>query len=249
MRNIVFSFDDGLFDFKENALPILEKFGFKASVNVITNYSELGSHDGFKYLTITDLCEIGKKGFELACHTDTHQERADIDDLLTCKKKMAHFFGNNSYGLILPFSQPIDKEKADFILSKFLYLADYKTNRLKNNSYYLLSKLMVKLCKKEKYLFYYRNYSYFYSNSNNSRFFKRLPIKSDISPKIYINFLKHMPNNTTLVLMFHSITRNGEKCPWPEGSWTVDNFDYFLSYLDKRRSKFRVVTQRSLIDE
>ena len=35
MKYIVFSFDNGLIDFKNNALPILMKYGFKATINVI----------------------------------------------------------------------------------------------------------------------------------------------------------------------------------------------------------------------
>ena len=249
MRNIILSFDDGLYDFKENAIPILDRYGFKASVNVITKYSELEEFKGYKYLSIKDLVEIKAKGFELACHTDTHQSKISVDDLATSKKKMIQYFGNEDYGLILPFSQKIDDSQANYILSNFLYLADYKTRRLSNTPFYHFAKIMAKITKSNKFLFYYCNYSYFYKHCAQVKYFKRLPVKSNISPKTYISFLKHMPRNATLVFMLHSITNDFESCPWPDGSWTVDNFDCLLRYLSKHKRKYKIVTQRSTLNE
>lgn len=249
MRNIVLSFDDGLYDFKINALPILDKYNFKACVNVVTKFSELGEFDGYKYLTINDLNDIKRKGFELACHSDTHQKISSINDLLISKRKMIQYFGNENYGLILPFSQTIDSKKANIILDNFSYLADYKTNRLKNTFYYNLSRIFARVFKAKKNVFYYCNFSYFFDNRTDSKVFSRLPIKTNISPKVYINFLKHMPNNASLVLMFHSITDNYETCPWPDGSWTTKKFDHFLRYLNKHRNRYNVVTQRSILHE
>ena len=246
MRNVILSFDDGLYDFKTNALPLFDKYGFKASINVITKYSEDGYFDEYRYLSIEDLKELKKHGFELACHTNSHQRNIEIEDLKVSLDKMRKYFGSDKYGCILPYSQPVDSDKKDFINSHFLYLADHTFKRRKNNIYYYLCFLIGKIFKIKKALFYYCNYSYFYNKQSGFYCFKRLPIKNNFTYKTYIRFLKHMPNNTSITLMFHSIIKAGEACPWPDGSWECDNLDMLLRFLSKHKKQFNVVTQRSL---
>ncbi len=246
MRYIVFSFDDGLCDFKENALELFLRYGFCASINVITRYSELGFNDKFRYLSISDLKDLQNKGFELACHSDTHQSDIKIEDFDVALNKMRSYFGEEKYGCILPFSQTINEDEFNHLKDEFSYVADYPGGRLKNNFHYWLSYFLSRFLKSKKYGFYYRNYAYFYKSREKFYTFKRLPIKRETPVKTYIHFLKHMPNDSCLTFMFHSVTSNEEVCPWIDGSWNYQNLDRLLKYLSKNKRRFSVKTQGSL---
>lgn len=249
MRNIVFSFDDGLLDFSKNALPIFEKYGFKASLNIVTSYAEKGEIDGYKYLGIAELKTLEEKGFELACHSDRHSDHTSFEDFKFSLIKMQRFFGNKKYGAILPYSQNIDDATYGGIRSTFLYLADYPFTRRKNNFYYRFSYYLGKLFKNNNLLFYYKNFSYFYNCDNGFYTFKRLPIKKEQNAKLYIHFLKHMPNNSNLTFMLHSIVDYDEKCPWKDGAWAINELDKLLRFLSKHKSKFNILTQKEIGNE
>lgn len=66
-RPIVITFDDGYKDFKTEAIPLLEKYGFSATVFVITE--KIGQKN---YLSWEDIKELPQKGIEVAAHTKTH---------------------------------------------------------------------------------------------------------------------------------------------------------------------------------
>ena len=249
MRKIVFSFDDGLQDFVDNALPIFEKYGFKASINVITRYSEMTEFDGFKYMNTETLKSLKSNGYELACHSDSHLKNTTIDDFDISRLKMIAIFGDEQYGAILPYSQKINNDIYDYLKDKFIYLADYPHQRRKNNLYYYYSYFLGRLFKCKKLLFYYRNYSYFYQIRTKFYTFRRLPIKKEFNANIYIDFLKHMPNNTNLTLMFHSIVKEEEKAAWEEGEWDIHELMALLSFLKKNSRKYVVVVQKEIADE
>lgn len=64
---VTLSFDDGYSTYKDNALPILNKYGYKSTLAVISGMV------GFpRYLTKDDLDEIYREGNEIAVHTRSH---------------------------------------------------------------------------------------------------------------------------------------------------------------------------------
>lgn len=67
-KSVVLTFDDGYKDNYENAYPILKKYGFKATLFVITNCLNTG-----EYLTTDQIKELDKNGFNIESHTANHE--------------------------------------------------------------------------------------------------------------------------------------------------------------------------------
>jgi peptidoglycan/xylan/chitin deacetylase (PgdA/CDA1 family) len=78
-RPIVISFDDGYVDFLVNAVPVLQCYGFEATLYVVTKYvgqsstwlQGQGAGDR-SLLTWTQLAEVSAAGIECGAHSHTH---------------------------------------------------------------------------------------------------------------------------------------------------------------------------------
>ncbi len=68
-KYIVLTFDDGYKDNLENATPILQKYGFKASIYIITGF--VNRHE---FLTAAQIKTMRVLGWEIGSHGDTHIE-------------------------------------------------------------------------------------------------------------------------------------------------------------------------------
>lgn len=85
-RNIVCTFDDGYTGLLENALPIMNEYGFTATVYVCTNY--LGQYNDWNYkdktrrkhMSIEELIELQKNGWEIGSHGMTHRSLLRLND-------------------------------------------------------------------------------------------------------------------------------------------------------------------------
>lgn len=73
-KPVVITFDDGYRDNFTNALPILEKYGFKATVFVITDkVSQPG------YLNWDEIRQMRSQGTEIGSHTHEHLALSELD--------------------------------------------------------------------------------------------------------------------------------------------------------------------------
>lgn len=68
-KPIVITFDDGYMDNYQEAYPLLEKYGFKATFFVIANF--VGTSD--RYMNWEQLKELNKQGYDIESHTLTHK--------------------------------------------------------------------------------------------------------------------------------------------------------------------------------
>lgn len=66
-KSVALSFDDGYADFYTDAFPLLQKYGFTATVYVISG------KDGGQYLTWDQIKEMSSKGIEIGSHTVGHK--------------------------------------------------------------------------------------------------------------------------------------------------------------------------------
>lgn len=73
-KSIVITFDDGYRDNLENAFPLLNEFGFRATVFCVG--SKIGEEG---YLTRQDLRQMHEAGWEIGSHTLSHPDLRSLD--------------------------------------------------------------------------------------------------------------------------------------------------------------------------
>lgn len=107
-RYIVCTFDDGYKSLIDNAMPILDKYGFTATVFVCTDY--IGKKNDWNYkdkvvrthLTKDELYTLLNHGWEIGSHGITHRSLLRLNDdelmreLCESKKILEHYFGEVS---------------------------------------------------------------------------------------------------------------------------------------------------------
>lgn len=90
---VVISFDDGLQDFYSTAYPILDRFGFKATVFLTSSLINKNFLTGRECLREIEIRELAAKGIEFGSHTVSHPQlkglsRNEIVHELANSKKM-----------------------------------------------------------------------------------------------------------------------------------------------------------------
>lgn len=71
-------FDDGFKNQYDVALPILQKYDFKASFAIITGYIGVKSSDPiYTCMTAKEIKKLASYGMDIACHTKTHPHLTD----------------------------------------------------------------------------------------------------------------------------------------------------------------------------
>ncbi|MBL4694358.1 polysaccharide deacetylase family protein [Candidatus Gracilibacteria bacterium] len=102
-RSVVLTFDDGLSDFYATALPILEKYNFKASNAVISGFIGREGH-----MNEDEIFEIMESGVEILSHSVYHKNLASLSDadirfeVSSSRDDLEERFGVNIRGFVYP---------------------------------------------------------------------------------------------------------------------------------------------------
>jgi peptidoglycan/xylan/chitin deacetylase (PgdA/CDA1 family) len=115
-RPVVLTFDDGFADFYTEALPILKKYGFTATLYITTGYvgdtSRWLEHDGEgerPMLTWKQIAEIDQSGIECGGHSHTHPQMdtlaysASAQEIEKSKQLLEEHLGHSVESFAYPF--------------------------------------------------------------------------------------------------------------------------------------------------
>lgn len=81
-NDLALTFDDGWESFYTNAFPVLQQYGFSATVFIITGYVGKSSRWDYhkkKHLNWMQICKLAEQGVEFACHSASHLDLRRLD--------------------------------------------------------------------------------------------------------------------------------------------------------------------------
>ncbi len=132
-KAVVISFDDGFMDFYTNAFPILQKYGFTATVFLPT--AKVGSDGGIRgksHLTWDKVVELVRHGISFGSHTVRHLQLENADEktvdfeLKASKETIEHKIGRPVDSFSYPYRFPEHNSNFIKMLREKLIEADYR---------------------------------------------------------------------------------------------------------------------------
>ncbi|MEJ2054110.1 MAG: polysaccharide deacetylase family protein [Calditrichaceae bacterium] len=115
---VIITFDDAYKSILENAVPIMQRYGFEGIIYPVTNF--IGSFNDwdvqmglfrFEHLSWRDLKECMALGFEIGSHTQSHElltwmgPQKQMAELLDSRKELENILGVNIYSVSYPFGR------------------------------------------------------------------------------------------------------------------------------------------------
>lgn len=240
MKTIILSFDDARRDFYTRALPIIKKYNLTATLNVISdfilnpsNYCCFSSGNN-EAITSEELKLCQDMGIEIACHGHSHlNTKSDILQNITILKTMGLTF-EKGIGFASPNSELTDDNKCE------------------NGVWELVTKGILSYCRsgiqiRREGLLYtfitlldYLVHSprlWYWLNSRNV-IDKRMNVLPSATIHSYTTLqqiqymINRMPDNTALILMFHSIcTPNDIGFSKDKWYWSSIRFEKLCQWL------------------
>lgn len=251
--NVVISFDDGRYD-NENACDILKKLNLKATLFVTTGFIDKtwikpqSWQSVDKPMTIEYLKRLNSN-FEIASHTDTHSY--DNENVIISIQKLHTMGFTNVCGLSIPNSSINDRQLLnDEVKLRELGIRYVRVGRNKK-CYSFFYKLLYLGYRVFKIQFCYDLFNSININMNNTFLYYSLVIKRNDNVKFIENFLKKTMNkhpNATVVLMFHSILKKGDRL-YKKDKWSYEEKSFIkLCHFLSNSEKITVKTLKEVVD-
>ena len=230
MKNIIFSFDDALLNFYENVFPILKKYNIKATLNVITGFTDGTINTDYDCCSISQLNEMLDYGIELTNHSDDHLCPEPLDGYDKAQKKLVKWFPNyNVCGVVTPFTQPVPEHFFEWCKpNKIKYVRLGDTEYIKP-----IQKMLLKLKLISRFRFYCHNNSH-YSRKKGVKIVNSFPIFENKPIEYYERIISLCHLNPKITFFFHSVVKNEsdiENCIYPETAWTTSKFEKFVQWI------------------
>jgi peptidoglycan/xylan/chitin deacetylase (PgdA/CDA1 family) len=118
------SFDDGYADFADHAVPVLKRYGYNATVFVVTERmgktNDWDTGPGWPLLDADAVRELAADGIEIGSHTATHVRLAGLDpqtladELGSSRERLAELLGSPPRGFAYPYGS-VDRAARDAV--------------------------------------------------------------------------------------------------------------------------------------
>ena len=238
-KNVIFSFDDGRKDTYNVAYKIMKKNKLVGTIHVITKYLDNGYNKKIKtdkgeFVSIDDLYDMKKNGFEISSHSDDHS-----NDYNMIKKSLIKLVDNKLMDKnFLTFSSPhSDINQKNYMEYKIqdLNLKYIRTGiQMKNEKFLKKIAYFFQKFFKSKIFFYYLHKDNIISEGDNIFFIKTVTIRRYNTVNQIKYLIKKMKCNQTVVLLFHSINVDKKN---NNGNWgyPIENFKKLCEFVSQKK--------------
>ena len=241
-KKIVMSFDDGRIDFYTVVFPLLKKYNVKATLNVVTGFSDGTYASKYAVCNIDQILEMHKSGLvEIAIHGDAHLRNETVEDFEIAYRKLISILNIQTFGVAMPYNQRPTKQIKKWAKNNCIQYIRIGWIEAKRKILLLISKLFhLHISFKKRAML-----SIEYNSKQIEKkcpIFYSIPIEISRSPEEYLGIIESSKNNSKIVLMFHSIYKSVEtdgNIEYSSGAWSSKNFEILLaSILKKQNCKF-----------
>lgn len=256
MKNIVLSFDDAREDFYTRAYPVLQEMGMKATLNVTSGFilypekfSCFPSGEN-KPMTSDNILECQKNGIEIALHGSMHLNTKQ-DVLTNIEELKSMRVSIDNIGFASPCSYITFENKNDDgiwdLISKEKKISYIRSGiQLRREGYIYTFCSAIDRLIHSKYLFKWLNKRNIIKDIQEP-FFLSVAIYSYTTIEQIKGLIDSMPNNSSLILMFHSIKKKMDK-GYGVDKWYFDEkkFSDLLSFLNNKKD-INICTTKDLL--
>lgn len=244
MKYVSLTFDDGRKDNYSYAHSILQRYKIGATLFCTTGFVDgtFTKPDDWKSagdpLSIQELQKLSDEGWEIALHGDQHI--TDVRDCLISIEKIQKMGINKmAFGFSLPNSEiPYDtfsRFKQELFPTKLTYIRcgrAINTNKLSSK---LLFALYTVIGIQKAYNRFNKK-SIIDINKCELCNLPSVVIRCKDNPKMVLEFLESIPDNTWVIFMLHSILPKTSSLygadPW---NWSTDDFESFVMGISKMK--------------
>lgn len=236
-KYVMFSFDDGRKDQYEDAYHVLKKYGFPATINIVSEFiNEPSSFDIFKTcdnesVTWKNLEEMSADGWEIACHGATHKNT--VEDI---EKWFADIqITSNNWDRDIGFASPgsfLTIDNAEEVINlkdegKLLYIRSGKRTRREGMLYAISTILNNQIHSKR--LFYHMNKDCILTKRET--ILKAVGVTKDNTVDELMYLIEKLKDEEAVILMFHSIKKryHDNRDKWYWGRDQLEQLCYKLS--------------------